>query len=77
MAKMFRLAPTGPGPEAEYAIAEARRLLRQSDVRAIALVIVGPNGLVGTTFGGHRDGHFHQLRSGVEELRSRLDKVEF
>ena len=75
--KIIRLASSGPGPNARQTIAEAKGILRTREVRAVALVVVEPNGRVGTIFGGHREGHFHQLRSGVEELRERLNNVDF
>lgn len=75
MAKIIRLVPCGPGPDAARGVAEAKNFLRNEDVRALAIVFVRPCGTVGTMFAGHREGHFHELRSGVEELRSRLDQV--
>ena len=77
MARIIRLVPAGPGPNAAEAIANAKRMLRRDDIRAVAVVFVGPNGSVGTLYGGHREGNFHQLRSGVEELRKRLGDTEF
>jgi|GEM_PF-6499278 len=76
MAKIIKLAPAGPGEDAQRGIAEAKYILRNHDVRAVAFVFVKPDGVVGTLFAGNREGHFHQLRSGVEELRHRLDNVE-
>jgi hypothetical protein len=67
--------PTGPGHEAAQAIANAKRVLRGRDVRAIALVIVEPSGNVGTIIGGIEDGHAHQLSSGIEILRKRFNDL--
>ena len=77
MAKIIKLVPAGPGPDAQRGIAEAKIFLRNEDVRALAFVFVRPDGAVGTMFAGTREGHYHQLRSGVEELRKRLDNVEW
>jgi hypothetical protein len=77
MVKIVRLVKAGPGPQAAEAIANAKRILRRDDIRALAVVFVGPNGNVGTLYGGHREGHYHQLRSGVDELRERFSWGEF
>jgi hypothetical protein len=67
--------PTGPGRDTLAAIANAKNVLRTRDVRAIALVIVEPNGEVGTLLGGIEDGHAHQLSSGIEILRRRFNDL--
>lgn len=76
MARIIKMVACGPGPDAAQGVAEAKYHLRNEDVRALAFVFVKPGGAVATMFAGHHEGHFHELRSGVEELRNRLDKVE-
>lgn len=47
--------------------------LKEGDVRAFAVVIVTPAG-VSTAWAGVEDGYYHQLNSGIADLRRRFDK---
>jgi hypothetical protein len=70
----FKLVEAGPSADVQRAVAEVKRRLRSHDVRALAVVLVMPGGQVATVFEGHRDGHFHNLNSGIGILRKRFDR---
>ena len=55
------------------AIASAKRVLRRNDLQAVALIVVSHNG-VGTLYGGHHEGFYHNLVSGTEHLKARMMK---
>jgi hypothetical protein len=73
-APILKIIQGGPGRDALTAANSIKRALRTRDFRAVAFVSVDANGNVSTCFGGHEDGYFHQIRSGVETLRHRLSK---
>lgn len=70
----LRETQTGPSREVRRAVATAKNILRNQDIRAIAFVAVMPNGEVGSFYSGHQDGLFHQLNSGIATLRARFDR---
>jgi hypothetical protein len=74
-ARMFRMMPAGPSREVQSMLAETTARIRRGDVRAAAFVLVTPGGQVATVFAGHKDGHFHELNSGLAILRKRFDEA--
>lgn len=72
--RRFRLVPAGPSRDVQRAIATTIHHLRRGDVRALAFVLVAPDGAVSTVFAGHHDGHYHTLNSGIATLRRRFDQ---
>ena len=64
----------GPSSEVLRAVANAKRLLRNEDIRGLALVVILPNGNVGTLISGVEDGNFHQMASAINILRVRFER---
>lgn len=74
--KVLKFTDGGQGPGCAEALANIKRCIRSSDVRAVAFVVVNSQG-VASLYGGHDDGKgfYWALRSGVENLRYRMDKA--
>ena len=64
----------GPSNEVERAIAKAKHLLRNEDIRGLALAIILPNGRVGTLISGVEDNKFHEISSAINILRVRFER---
>jgi hypothetical protein len=74
-ARRFRIVRDGyVSRETAQTIATTKNLLRNLDVRAMAVVLITPGGTVHTVLSGHRDGHYHTLNSGIATLRTRFDR---
>jgi hypothetical protein len=64
----------GPSGEVERAIAKAKHLLRNEDIRGIALAVLLPGGRVGTLISGVEDNQFHEMSSALNILRVRFER---
>jgi hypothetical protein len=63
----------GASPDCLRAIATAKNLLRNEDIRGLAMVFLLPNGDVGTLI--HQPNEmFHQMHSGINTLRVRFER---
>ena len=64
----------GPSNEVERAIAKAKHLLRNEDIRGIALAVLLPGGQIGTLISGVEDNQFHEMSSAINILRVRFER---
>jgi hypothetical protein len=70
--KRYWIVPAPASRDVRAAIATTIGKLRRGDVRALAVVLVTPQGMVHTMHAGGRDGHFHHLQSGAKTLADRI-----
>ncbi|CAB4156974.1 hypothetical protein UFOVP747_28 [uncultured Caudovirales phage] len=69
---VVRAIAGGPGPNGRQAVVETLTRLRRADVRAVACVLVGPNGGVQIVCGGAAEGHGGDMLIGLEGLRRKI-----